>query len=106
MTDNTVSEVDNALDDWDAGKLNRHDLLGRLAKLPFKDVCAAGMVDGGAPDFPQPGTLEEVQAAAVAGRLTEEEVEVIVSEALALAAERHLVAGILTEDGRVRDRST
>ena len=40
------------------------------------------MDDGGVPDFPQRGTLEDLQLAAITSRLTEDEMETIVTEVL------------------------
>jgi hypothetical protein len=60
------------------------------------------MDGGGAPDFPQEGTLEDLQLAAITSRLTEDEMETIVTEILVLEAGTRLLAEVLTEDGQLR----
>jgi hypothetical protein len=51
---------------------------------------------------PSGGTLEEVQAAAVVGRLTEDEMEAIVTEVLTVDAGRRLVSEVPTDQGHLR----
>jgi hypothetical protein len=79
--------VHDLLDKYDAGQLSRGELLRRLAGLRYEPTNPSGMDGGGAPDFPQLGTLEEVQAAAVVGRLTEDEMDAIVTEVLRTRAQ-------------------
>jgi hypothetical protein len=86
-----MTEVDALLDQYDAGalSLSRPELLGRISHLDYKPVVATGMHPHGCSDFPQSGTLEEVEAATVAGRLTDDEFEEIILEAIGRQPELH-----------------
>jgi hypothetical protein len=63
-----MSEVTALLDHYDAGKLSRPELVRRLAGLDYLPFKTSGQEVDGSPDFPQTGTLEEVEAATLAER--------------------------------------
>lgn len=97
-----MSEVSGLFDRYDADELSRSELPTRLAGLTYRQIKPSGMDGGGAPDFPQEGTLEDLQLAAITSRLTEDEMETIVTEILVLEAGTRLLAEVLTEDGQLR----
>lgn len=81
-----MSKVTHLLDQFDAGELSRPELANRLASLEYHPIEAAGQATDGSPDFPQKGTLEEIEAARLAERLTDDELEAVVVEVLNKAA--------------------
>ncbi len=97
-----MSELSGLFDRYDADELSRSELLKRLASLTYRQIKPSGMGDGGVPDFPQEGTLEDLQVAAITSRLTEDEMETIVTEVLVLEAGTRLLAEVLTDDGQLR----
>ena len=97
-----MSEVSGLFERYDADELSRSELLARLAGLTYRQLKPSGMDGGGAPDFPQEGTLEDLQVAAITSRLTEDEMETIVTEVLVLEAGTRLLAEVLTDDGQLR----
>ena len=97
-----MSEVSGPFGRYDADELSRSGLLKRLAGLTYRQIKPSGMDGGGAPDFPQEGTLEDLQLAAITSRLTEDEMETIVTEVLVLEAGTRLLAEVLTDDGQLR----
>ena len=97
-----MSEVSGLFDKYDADELSRSELLKRLAGLTFRLIKPSGMDGGGAPDFPQKGTLEDLHVAAITSRLSEDEMETIVTEVLVLEAGTRLLAEVLTDHGQLR----
>ena len=97
-----MSEVSGLFDRYDVDELSRSELLKRLAGLTYRQIKPSGMDGGGAPDFPQEGTLEDLQLAAITSRLTEDEMETIVTEVLVLEAGTRLLAEVLTDGGQLR----
>lgn len=97
-----MSEVSGLFDRCAAGELSRSELLKRLAGLTYRQIKPSGMDDGGVPDFPQEGTLEDLQLAAITSRLTEDEMERVVTEILVLEAGTRLLAEVLTDGGQLR----
>ena len=97
-----MSEVSGLFDRYDVDELSRSELLKRLAGRTYRQIKPSGMDGGGVPDFPQDGTLEDLQLAAITGRLTEDEMETVVTEVLVLEAGTRLLAEVLTDDGQLR----
>lgn len=97
-----MSEVSGLFDRYDADELSRSELLERLAGLTYRQIKPSGMDDGGVPDFPQEGTLEDLQFAAITSRMSEDEMERVVTEVLVLEAGTRLLAEVLTDDGQLR----